>query len=194
MIQNKSSKVAAAALIASLALGPAVGAAGAATHQAAKTELTGLKRPSSESKKPTTTLSIILKDHGVPQREFRILENARIELYNTKSMFVKLKNGRAAARISGFGNPLGDYDLSFYGIDKKNPTAQTTASGAQQGWWYSMSVAVKGPGISVLHQSLLQYSASTPWVMVSQVANGQTVYLTVSKVSKSKTAATASTP
>ena len=182
MMQNKSSKIAAAALMAAISAGPAMGMAGASTNQVHRPEFAGLKRPEAQ-KNATTTISIYLrKGGGVSNAEFNALKNAVLLLYNGNTEKVRLKNGEVTVKNIELGNQHGGYDISLWGINKSNPFAQTPLNGSSPSWWYSMHMSVRGPGISVLHQVLRQYPASTPWIMVSSVAKSQSVYLVVSKV------------
>lgn len=191
MMQNKSSKVAAAAFAAALSVGATVGIAGASTNQAHRAEFTGLKRPEVD-KNATTTISIYLrKGGGVSGSEFSVLKNAVLLLYNGNTEKVRLKNGEVTVKNIGLGNPHGGYDISLWGINKSNPFAQTPLNGASPAWWYSMHISVRGPGISVLHQVLRQYPASSPWIIVRSAAKNQSVYLVVSKATAAKTSASA---
>ena len=195
MVQNKSSKIAAAALVAALSAGPVMGIAGAATNSVhSSTELSALKRPDA-SKNATTSLSIrLIRGNGVSSAEFNSLKNAVLSLYNGSTEKVKLKGGMAVVKnlkIASSG-----YDISLWGINKSDPFAQTPLKGSTPSWWYSMAVSVKGPAISVLHEPLKQYPSSTPWIKISGTGKNQAVYLTVSKVSapKSSTPTTTTAP
>ncbi len=192
MMQNKSSKIAAAVLAASLSIGPVL-AAGATTNSAHSVELSGLRRPDA-SKNVTTKVSIYLrKGSGVSIAEFNSLKNSALLLYNGNTEHVKLRNGKVVVGNISIGNPHGEYDISLWGINKANPFAQTPLSGSSPSWWYSMQVYVKGQSISVLHEPLKQYPSSTPWVTVSAPGNNQAVYLTVSKVHAPKSSAAPTT-
>ncbi len=191
MMQNKSSKVAAATLVAALSAGPIAGIAGASTNQVYRPEFTELKRPEVH-KNATTTITIhVLRGGGVSGPEFNVLKNAVLLLYNGNTEKVRLKNGEVTVKNIELGNQHGGYDISLWGINKSNPFAQTPLNGSSPAWWYSMHISVRGPGISVLHQVLRQYPVSSPWIIVRSAAKNQSVYLIVSKATAANASASA---
>ena len=194
MMQNKSSKIAAAVVVAALSAGPVASIAGASTSQVHRSEFTELKRPEVQ-KNATTTISIYLrKGGGVSGPEFNMLKNAVLLLYNGNTEKVRLKNGEVTVKNIGLGKGHGGYDISLWGINKSNPFAQTPLNGSSPSWWYSMHISVRGPGISILHQVLRQYPVSSPWIMVNSAAKNQSVYLVVSKATAPKTSTSDKVP